>query len=113
VLTAADVAAPPGSPDSALVGWVTRRTLAAGEPLVPPAVAPPPVVRRGQTVVARYASGGVDVALRGTAMSDAPAGGRLFVRIDARRRLVAVADGPARVRLVTLPGAPRAAATLP
>ncbi|MBV9772956.1 MAG: flagella basal body P-ring formation protein FlgA, partial [Gemmatimonadetes bacterium] len=49
-------------------GWVTRRVVAAGEPLVEPAASPPPLVAAGDTVRVRAGSGAVEVQLRGVAL---------------------------------------------
>jgi flagella basal body P-ring formation protein FlgA len=81
------------------VGWVTKRVLAAGEPLRAPAVAPPEAVRAGQPVDVLWTDGAIQLRLKGTAMHAAALGARVTVRIDARRRLEGVAVSPTAVRL--------------
>lgn len=97
-LAAADVDGPAGEA-ARLVGWTTRRVIAAGEVLRAPAVAPPAAVRAGETVAVVYAADGVTLRLNGTAAADAPLGGRVTVRVDMRRRLEGVVEAPGVVRL--------------
>nr|PZN89902.1 MAG: flagella basal body P-ring formation protein FlgA [bacterium] len=106
-LTEADVAhtvtvhwgAPPreGAPVGA--GWVTRRVIAAGEALRPPAVAPPVLVNAGEPVQVVARRGNVELTLRARAANSAAAGERVTVRTEAGRRLqgVAVARGVVRI----------------
>lgn len=89
-----------GTGDAArLVGWTTRRMIAAGEVLRAPAVAPPAAVRAGDAVALVYAADGLTLRLNGTAAADAPLGGRVAVRVDTRRRFEGVVAGPGLVRL--------------
>lgn len=117
VLTAEDIAAGESAPSalsaqrSSLVGWTTRRVIAAGEPLRAPAVAPPAdaavpntaagasAVRAGQPVVVVYRDAGVELRLGGVAAQDGAVGARVAVRLDARRRLegTVVASGVVRL----------------
>ena len=80
-------------------GWVTRRVIGEGEPLRPPAVAPPVLISSGDQVVVVSRSGGVEIRLRGTAMGAATEGERVTVRIDSHRRLEGVAAGPGLVHM--------------
>jgi flagellar basal body P-ring formation protein FlgA len=102
-LAAADIAvaaaAGPAAEGEAVVGpgWVTRRTIREGEPLREPAVAPPLVVRAGETVEAIWRQGGMELRVRGTALGNAAAGQRVAVRLDTRRRLEGTAAAPGQV----------------
>ena len=80
-------------------GWVTRRVIAAGEPLRPPAVAPPLLVNAGELVQVVARRGSVELTLRARAASSAAAGERVTVRTEAGRRLrgIAVARGVVRI----------------
>jgi len=80
-------------------GWITRRVIAAGEPLRAPAIAPPPVVRANELVDLVVQRGGAQLTLRGRAARDAAAGERVTVRVDAARRFDGIAEAPGRVRL--------------
>jgi len=97
-LAAADIDAAAGDA-TRLVGWTTRRMIAAGEVLRAPAVAPPAAVRAGDAVALVYAADGLTLRLNGTAAADAPLGGRVAVRVDGRRRFEGVVAGPGLVRL--------------
>jgi flagella basal body P-ring formation protein FlgA len=62
----------------------------------------PPVIRRGDPIVVEAGAAGFSIAREGVAMGDAPAGGRLLVKVDERRapiQAIAVEQGRA-----TLPG---------
>jgi flagellar basal body P-ring formation protein FlgA len=97
-LSADDIAAGCASPS--LVGSVTRRVIAAGEPLREPAVAPPNVIAPNDPVAVVYRDAGLEIRLKGVAANAAPLGGRVTVRVDVRRRLdgVAVAPGVVQVK---------------
>ncbi len=82
-----------------LVGWTTRRVIAAGEPLRAPAVAPPVAVKAGDPVALVYQAEGLTLRLKGTAAGAAPVGGRVPVRVDTRRRFEGVVVAPGVVRL--------------
>jgi flagella basal body P-ring formation protein FlgA len=97
-LAAADIDAA-GGDARRLVGWTTRRVIAAGEPLRAPAVAPPAAVRAGDAVALVYQADGLSLRLAGTAATDAPLGGRVAVRVDTRRRFEGVVTAPGVVRL--------------
>ena len=89
------------APDTLRVqaGWVTRRPIAAGEVLRPPAVTPPPVVTSGSAVSAVWQDGPVRLVLSGVATNTAALGAPVGVRIDRGRRLDGVAVAPNTVRL--------------
>jgi flagella basal body P-ring formation protein FlgA len=80
-------------------GWVTRRSVAAGEQLSEPTVGRPTVVRAGEPVHVLWRQGGIELKLRGTAAGSASLGERVAVRIDSRRRMEGIASGPALVRI--------------
>lgn len=83
--------------DSVKPGWVTRRVIREGEPLRAPAVAPPPMVARGDTVTVRWQISGVGITMPGIALGSAAAGETILVRVDALRRVSAVVKGPSTV----------------
>jgi flagella basal body P-ring formation protein FlgA len=68
-------------------GWIARRVISAGEPLRPPAVMPPPVVRAGDTVRVVRSDGAVTLSARGRATNAAAPGERVSVRLDDGRRI--------------------------
>jgi flagella basal body P-ring formation protein FlgA len=80
-------------------GWVTRRVVAAGEPLRRPAVEPPPAVRAGQEVEVALEQDGLRLVMYGRALAEASLGERVAVRIDAARRLTGTAVAPGVVQL--------------
>jgi flagella basal body P-ring formation protein FlgA len=128
VLTADDIATDGNAPStlaarrSTLIGWTTRRVIAAGEPLRAPAVVPPAggaatdrptldattpnapahgaaAVRAGQKVAVVYRDAGVALRLNGVAAQDGAVGARVGVRLDARRRLEGTVVAPGVVRI--------------
>ena len=65
-----------------------------------PAARPEPVIRRGDAVTIEAGGAGFAITREGVAMGDAPAGGRLTVRIDDRKPPIqAIALEPGRARL--------------
>ncbi|HUE96628.1 MAG TPA: flagellar basal body P-ring formation chaperone FlgA, partial [Longimicrobiaceae bacterium] len=84
---------------SAVLGWVTRRVVSAGEPLRSPAVAPPHVIRSGDTVQLVWRDGAMEIRMRGRAMGSAAAGEKVLVRVDTQRRFEGIAHAPGEVRL--------------
>ena len=110
VLTADDIAMQPldsvrgprvPSPESRspVVGWVTRRVIAAGEVLREPAVAPPNAIQSGDKVAVVWRDAGIEVRLNGTATNAAPLGGHVTVHVDVRRRLEGVVVAPGLVQI--------------
>jgi len=89
------------SPDTtrAIIGWVTRRPIVAGELLRVPAVAAPSAVTGGSTVSVLYQDGPVRLVLTGVATNSAPLGAAVGVRIDRARRLDGIAVAPNTVRI--------------
>jgi flagellar basal body P-ring formation protein FlgA len=94
---AAEHVAPPV--DSAVLGWVTRRTVSKGEPLRAPAVAPPDLVKSGEVVRLVWRQGGIEIQLVGKAMGSAGKGETVQVRVDSKRRFAGVVEGPGLVRM--------------
>lgn len=91
---ATDAGAEPGP------GWLVKRTIAAGEPLDPMRVAPPPVIETGQPVRVLWQQGTVSVALEGTAMNEAAIGGTIRVRFpDRSRTITGTVTGPGEARM--------------
>lgn len=80
-------------------GWVTRRVIAAGEPLRAPAVAPPDLVRSGEVVQLVWRDGEIEIRLVGRAMGSAGRGERVQVRVDSRRRFAGVVEERGVVRI--------------
>jgi flagella basal body P-ring formation protein FlgA len=78
-------------------GWVTRRPVAAGEPLVEPAVGPPALVAAGQPVSLVVEHETIRLTIRGTAASAGSLGERIWVRLDSGRRLRGLVTAPATV----------------
>ncbi|MBX6365030.1 MAG: flagellar basal body P-ring formation protein FlgA, partial [Gemmatimonadetes bacterium] len=96
---------PGAEPTSAVQpGWVVNRPLRAGEPLAPPAVAAPAVVRAGQRVRVAYVAGAIRLTLDAVAAGTAALGQPVAVRTAEGRRLEGVAVGDAEVRIDATPG---------
>lgn len=95
---------PPEAVPSARPGWVTRRRVAAGQPLTAPAVAPPAVVEAGATVRAEWRNGTVTLTLPVRALGSAALGEPVAVRTENGRRLDAIATGPGLVEIGSLTG---------
>ena len=82
-------------------GWEVRRRLAAGDELGPPAVAPPAWVTAGDQVLLEWARGGVSIALTGTALNSARAGGTVRARVPGRQEPVSgVVTAPGTATLI-------------
>lgn len=71
----------------AAVGWITRRPIAAGDPLVRPLVAPPAAVRSGEAVTVRWTSGRVTIDVPGEAIGEAALGETVLVRLETGLRV--------------------------
>jgi flagella basal body P-ring formation protein FlgA len=98
VLSSGDIATESTDPRALqLVGWVTRRTIRMGQALRAPALAPPQLVRAGETVTVRLVAAGITVAREGTAMMAGAFGDRVRIRFDAHRSLTGVVAGRSTV----------------
>lgn len=87
---------------AALAGQRLARPLRAGEPLATDALAPAPVVHRGQQVVLLARTRGVDVRMAGVALSDGRASDHIRVQNMSSQRVVegiVRADGVVEVPL--------------
>src|SRR5581483_6305083 len=80
-------------------GWVTRRTIAAGEVLRVPAAMPPILVVANDMVQAEWNDGGVHLTVQGTVNRSASLGERVMVRTDTGRRIEAIVVAAGRVRI--------------
>lgn len=89
------------APDTTPVvaGWVTRRTINAGEILRSPAVEAPAVVNANGPVLIEWADGNVSLTVHGTAARNGAIGERIPVRSDTGKRFEATVVAPGRVRL--------------
>lgn len=73
------------------VGLKLRRPVAAGAPVTPTALLTPPLVERGQLVTLQANSGGIAVAMTGTALQDGARGAVIDVENNSSgRRIQAV-----------------------
>jgi len=90
-----------GAVDSTSVaaGWVTRRTINAGEVLRAPAVEAPSVVSANTAVEVEFADKNVTLTLRGVAGRNGAVGERVPVRTESGRRLEGTVVAPGRVRV--------------
>lgn len=80
-------------------GWVTRRTINAGEVLRAPAVEPPTIVQANQPVEIEWQDQNVRLTLRGIAGRNGALGERVSVRTELGHRIDATVVAPGRVRL--------------
>ncbi|MEO6778136.1 MAG: flagellar basal body P-ring formation chaperone FlgA [Gemmatimonadaceae bacterium] len=89
-------------PEAAKVapGWVARRVIRSGEILQQPGVAEPDLVTAGDAVDVIYSTPGVAIKVRGTAVGRGSKGDEVYVRLDNRRRLRGIIDGPNTVRVM-------------
>lgn len=83
------------------IGMETRRSLASGDLLEGPAIAPPVIITPGQTVRFVWEQGGIQIVREAIAQSQGRLGETVWGR-DTRRgdRLAGVALGPGRARLI-------------
>ena len=95
-IEAADVA---GEGADKVVGWITRRLVEEGDPLVAPAVAAPDIIRSGDPVQLIWREGTLELRLSGKAMGSAAEGESLLVRVDRKRRYKGIASAPGEVHL--------------
>jgi flagella basal body P-ring formation protein FlgA len=82
-----------------VVGWVTRRTINAGEILREPAVEAPSVVNANSPVLIEWSDGNVSLTVHGTAARNGALGERIPVRSDSGKRFEATVVAPGRVRI--------------
>ncbi|HEY4132560.1 MAG TPA: flagellar basal body P-ring formation chaperone FlgA [Gemmatimonadaceae bacterium] len=88
-------------PDTAQItaGWVTRRTIAAGEILHAPAVEPPTIVNANSPVQVEFVDGNVRLTVRGVAARNGSLGERVPVRTELGKRVEGTVVAPGRVRI--------------
>jgi len=82
-----------------VAGWVTRRTINAGEILREPAVEAPSVVSANSAVLIEWADGNVSLTVHGVASRNGAIGERIPVRSDLGKRFEATVVAPGRVRI--------------
>ena len=82
-------------------GWRVRRAIAAGESLAAPKIAPPLMVRAGESVQLIWNRGGIRVAVEGIAVNAAALGEEVRVRLaDRRGKARGIVTGPRTADLV-------------
>ncbi|MDQ6827898.1 MAG: flagellar basal body P-ring formation chaperone FlgA, partial [Gemmatimonadota bacterium] len=86
-------------PAAPMAGWVTRRIIAAGEPLAEPAVAPAWAVKSGQEVSVVVRRGAMELRVHGIAQGSASVGQKVTVRLDVRRRVAGVVTAGGEVEV--------------
>jgi len=82
------------------VGMVAERKVRAGEVLEAPIVRPPFVVRSGEPIEAVFRGEGLELRVRGEALTSARSGGRVQVRLESGLRFEATAVQHGVVQLV-------------
>jgi len=82
-----------------VAGWVTRRTINAGEILREPAVEAPAVVNANSPVLIEWVDGNVSLTVHGIASRNGALGERIPVRSDLGKRFEATVVAPGRVRI--------------
>ena len=93
------VNAPPPPPRAATPPPVAPAAQPAA-PVVTPPARPEFIIRRGDTVTLEAGAPGFSITREGTAMGDAPLGGRVMIRVDDKRPPIqAIADAPGHARL--------------
>jgi flagella basal body P-ring formation protein FlgA len=80
-------------------GWMTRRTIAAGELLRSPAVQPPDLVAANTPVEIVWRDVNISLTMRGTAMGNGSLGERVAVRTEQGKRIEATVVAAGRVRI--------------
>jgi flagella basal body P-ring formation protein FlgA len=80
-------------------GWVTRRTIAAGEVLREPAVQPPVLVTANQPVEIEFRNENISLTMRGTSTRSGALGEHVTVRTEAGKRIEATVVAAGRVRI--------------
>ena len=101
VLTAEDVLIDAGVGAPNVIGWLTRRVIGAGEPLIEPAIARPDLIRVGDSVQLVWRDGSMEIRVNGKAMGGAAEGEKVLVRVDGKRRFEGIASAPGEVRLAS------------
>jgi flagella basal body P-ring formation protein FlgA len=81
-------------------GWITRRTIRAGEVLRAPAIARRPLVPRGSVVDVAIRVGDVQVVTRGVAVRDAEMDEAVAIRLGPKRMVQGRVQGPGHVLLI-------------
>ncbi|HXT19088.1 MAG TPA: flagellar basal body P-ring formation chaperone FlgA [Gemmatimonadaceae bacterium] len=82
-----------------VVGWVTRRSIAAGEVLRVPAVEAPTVINANSPVECEWVDGNVKLTVQGIAARNAAMGERVPVRTESGKRIEGTVVAPGRVRI--------------
>lgn len=82
-----------------VAGWITRRTINAGEILHAPAVEPPAVVTANSSVQVEWVDGNVRLTIRGVAARSGALGERVPVRTELGKRIEGTVVAPGRVRI--------------
>ena len=82
-----------------VAGWVTRRTINAGEVLRAPAVEAPTVVNANSPVQIEWADHNVSLTIRGVATRNGAIGERVSVRTEMGKRVEGTVVAPGRVRI--------------
>jgi flagella basal body P-ring formation protein FlgA len=80
-------------------GWVTRRTIAAGEVLREPAVEPPDLVSANEPVEIEWKDQNISLTMRGTATRNGALGEHVTVRTEQGKRIEATVVAAGRVRI--------------
>lgn len=71
-------------------GWITQRSIGAGEPLAAPRVAPAPVVESGDVVTARWAGGRIQIEVPAEVVGSGAVGDAVTVRLATGLRVEAL-----------------------
>jgi flagella basal body P-ring formation protein FlgA len=80
-------------------GWVTRRSIAAGEMLRAPAVQAPDLILANEPVEIVFKDANVRLIIRGTSTRSGALGERITVRTEEGKRIEAVVVAAGRVRI--------------
>lgn len=89
----------PVDTNTVAAGWVTRRTIGAGEVLRVPAVERPSIVSANEPVSVEWADRNVMLTVRGVVTRNAALGERVTVRTAMGHRVDATVIAPGRVRI--------------
>ena len=80
-------------------GWITRRTIAAGEMLRQPAVQPPDLIVANEPVEIEFKDANVRLIMRGVSTRSGSLGERIVVRTEQGKRIEGVVVAAGRVRI--------------